>query len=103
MRQILIRHAKRRKTLKRGNGRSMETLVETVTPAAHGSPDLVVLDEALNNLAPFDPRASQLVELRFFAGLTTKEAAEVLGVSEVTARRDWVAARSWLNRFVTKG
>jgi RNA polymerase sigma factor (TIGR02999 family) len=64
--------------------------------------DLVSLDDALEGLAKLDPRQSRLVELRFFAGLTMEEAAEVLNMSLATAKRDWTAAKAWLFREISR-
>ncbi len=64
--------------------------------AAEPAEDLVALDEALSNLEAVDPRASRVVELRFFGGLTEPEAAEALGISISTLKRDWIFARAWL-------
>lgn len=102
MRQILVRHAKRRTALKRGRPRSRKTLDESHLPEEPRERSLLLLDQALDDLAGFDARASRVVELRFFAGLTNLEVAELLGVAEITVRRDWSAARSWLNRYLTE-
>ncbi len=103
MRQILVGHAKRRDTLKRGKGCKPQPLDESSAIATDHGAAFLQLDHALDELARFDPRASQVVELRFFGGLNSGEVAEVLGVSEVTVRRDWGAARSWLNRYLKEG
>lgn len=101
MRQILGNHARRNATVKRGGGRKPVSLEGAGDPPQESADAaLVRLDQALTDFAEFDPRASRVVELRFFGGLTMKEAAEVLGVSEITVRRDWVAARSWLSRYL---
>ena len=65
--------------------------------------DVIVLDEALKNLAEMDRRKSQIVEMKFFGGLTTEEVAEVLKVTSRTVEREWRKARAWLNRAITKG
>ena len=69
---------------------------EAVVPAAERGADLTALDDALNALAGIDPREAKVVELRFFGGLSEKEAAEVLGVSDRTVRHDWNHAKVWL-------
>jgi len=98
MRQILVDHARRRGTEKRGGARVRVTLSDTA--AAFGQPvlDLLALDEALTDLGRLDERKAKVVELRFFAGLTAREAAETLAVSETTVDDDWALARAWLRR-----
>ncbi len=99
MRQILIDAARRKAAGKRGGGWSKVPIDQTASMAApDGSPadDLLALDEALEALAAEDPRKARLVELRYFAGLSVADAAAALGISEATAKRDWLYARSWL-------
>jgi RNA polymerase sigma factor (TIGR02999 family) len=96
MRRILVDHA-RRHNLKRGAGVQRVSLEDTAV-VGERSEDLVVLDDALQALARFDSRKAQVVELRFFGGLSVEETAEVLKVSPVTVMRDWSAARAWLYR-----
>lgn len=96
MRRILVDHA-RRHNLKRGAGVEHVSLDETAVVRERDE-DLVVLDGALQALARFDSRKAQVVELRFFGGLSVEEAAEVLKVSPITVMRDWSAARAWLYR-----
>jgi RNA polymerase sigma-70 factor, ECF subfamily len=96
MRRILVDHARNRKREKRGGGRPAEPLDESVLAFEQGAGDLLELDAALEQLAGLDARKSKLVELRFFAGLPTREAAEVLSISERQAERDLVFARAWL-------
>ena len=102
MRRILVEHA-RRHNLKRGGGVQHVSLDEAAM--VHGDPDadLVTLDDAMNGLARIDPRKVQVVEMRFFGGLSVEETAEVLKVSPVTVKRDWRAARAWLYRELTGG
>ena len=100
MRQILVHNARYHLRIKRGNGRKPVSLDESVLPVTQRNDELVMLDEALSELAKLDPQSSRVVELRFFGGLTAKETADVLGVSEITVRREWAAARVWLNRFL---
>jgi RNA polymerase sigma factor (TIGR02999 family) len=95
MRQILVNHARRRDAAKRGGGAQV-TLIEDLMAVQPPAVDLIALDEALNWLAELDARQSRIVELRFFAGLTEEEIADVLGVSVVTVKRDWRIARSAL-------
>src|SRR5262245_42064784 len=98
MRRILVDFARSRGYLKRGGGWDKVTLDETVVVTADQDAGLVAIDEALQTLARFDPRKAQVVELRFFGGLTLEETAEALGVSADTVGRDWTAARAWLKR-----
>jgi RNA polymerase sigma factor (TIGR02999 family) len=96
MRRILVENARRRSSAKAGGGRKRVDLAE-VEPAIEGSQvDVLGLDEALELLAAEDPRKATLVKLRFFAGLTTEQAAEALGISCSTADNDWAYAKSWL-------
>ena len=98
MRRILIDHARSRLTAKRG-GDMTRIPLETAAPAAAQPPDLLVaLDEALGRLRELDARQAQVVECRFFGGMTEDETAEALGIAVRTTRRDWVKARSWLYR-----
>jgi RNA polymerase sigma factor (TIGR02999 family) len=101
MRRILVDHA-RRHNLKRGGGIQHVSLEETAVIAGRDE-DLVALDDALQALARIDPRKVQVVELRFFGGLSVQETAEVLKVSEVTVMRDWSTARAWLYREISGG
>jgi RNA polymerase sigma factor (TIGR02999 family) len=101
MRRILVDHARKRQYQKRGGGALQVTLGEAEGLAVERAPDLVALDEALAALAEFDPRRARVVELKFFGGLTTEEAAEALGVSTTTVERDWTVARAWLHKTVT--
>lgn len=98
MRRILVDFARSRRYGKRGGGVPALALEEAALVSGEKSTDLVALDEALVSLAKLDPRQSQVVELRFFGGLTIEETAEVLKVSEATVRRDWSLARAWLRR-----
>jgi RNA polymerase sigma factor (TIGR02999 family) len=102
IRRILVDYARARHAAKRGAGAEKLSLDEAI--ALPGSPDLdlVALDDALEGLAQIDSRQSRLVELRFFAGLTLEETAEVLQMSLATAKRDWVAAKAWLAREVRR-
>jgi RNA polymerase sigma-70 factor (ECF subfamily) len=102
MRRILVDHARRRNA-KRGRGHAHVSLDEAVVVAPEPSLDLVALDDALQALARVDARKAQVVEMRFFGGLSVEESAEVLEVSPVTVMRDWRAAKAWLHREVTRG
>ena len=103
MRQILIERARARGAQKRGGARQRVTLDEGLLPGAERSIDLIALDEALERLAAFDARKVRVIELRFFAGLTVEEAAQVLNVSPDTVARDWRMARTWLLRELDTG
>jgi RNA polymerase sigma factor (TIGR02999 family) len=100
MRRILVEHA-RRHNMKRGRGVQHVSLDEAVMVADDPGIDLVALDDALNTLARVDPRKVQVVEMRFFGGLSVDETATVLKVSPVTVRRDWSSAKIWLYRELT--
>lgn len=98
MRRILVEAARRRNAGKRGGDASHVALDEAFVPAADRGADLLALDEALEHLASLAPRKARVVELRYFAGLSVKETAEVLGVSVETVMRDWRMAKLWLQR-----
>jgi len=98
MRRILIDNARRKQTQKRGGGWRQQE-VEAVT-GTEPDEELIALDEALTKLAAEDPAKAKLVELRYFAGMTGEEAAEVLGISPTTADRHWAYARAWLQAEV---
>jgi RNA polymerase sigma-70 factor, ECF subfamily len=102
MRRILVDHA-RRHNLKRGGGVEHVALEEAAVVGGGQGPDLVALDDAMNALARIDPRKVQVVEMRFFGGLSVEETAEVLKVSTITVKRDWRAARAWLYRELAGG
>ncbi len=101
MRRILIDNTRRKRAQKRGPGLQRQEL-ETVA-APKRDDDLLALDEALEKLAAQDPIKARLVELRYFAGLTSDQAAEVLGISPTTADRHWAYARAWLRAEVRGG
>lgn len=96
MRQVLVEHARKRLAAKRGGGEIAVTLVDEIAPAEMPNEQMVALDEALVRLDHLNPRLRQVVECRFFAGLTEEETAEVLGVTSRTVQRDWARARAWL-------
>jgi RNA polymerase sigma-70 factor, ECF subfamily len=99
MRRILVEHA-RRHNLKRGGGLEHVSLEEAAVLGGRHT-NLVALDEAMDALARLDPRKVQVVEMRFFGGLSVEETAEVLKVSPVTVMRDWSSAKAWLYRELT--
>jgi RNA polymerase sigma factor (TIGR02999 family) len=98
MRQVLVDQARRRRSLKRGGDETMISLDDVSIPVEAPSLDVLALDEALRELTSLDPRLSQVVELKFFAGLSIGEIAEAIGVSTATVERDWTVARAWLHR-----
>ena len=101
MRRILVENARRKRSQKGGGKlRRVEVRLSEVG-ADPDFNDLLDLDEALRKLAEKDPRKAKLVELRFFCGLTSKQAAEVLDISVATAERDWAFARAWLRREIS--
>ncbi|HET6959207.1 MAG TPA: sigma-70 family RNA polymerase sigma factor [Vicinamibacterales bacterium] len=99
MRRILIDHARHQARDKRGGPAPKLSLDDAMATAeAEADIDLLALDDALTALAQIDPRGAQIIELRFFSGLSLEETAEVVGVSAGTVKRDWSAARAWLYR-----
>jgi RNA polymerase sigma factor (TIGR02999 family) len=98
MRRILVDFARDRKYLKRGGGALQVSLADAASLTEQRASDLVALDEALTALAEVDPRKAQVVEMRFFGGLSVEEVAEVLKVSKETVMRDWRLAKVWLLR-----
>ena len=98
MRRILINHANDRQAKKRQGYATHISLDEAVNFFEKAELDLTVLDEALNELAQLDPKQAELVELRFFGGLTIEEVSEVLEISPSTTKREWDSAKLWLRR-----
>lgn len=99
MRRILVNHAQQHHAQKRGGHDTRLALDEAVSFSREERPvDWLVLDEALSRLTTFDARQGRIVELRFFGGLTVEEVAEVLGVSEITVKREWRLAKAWLHQ-----
>jgi RNA polymerase sigma factor (TIGR02999 family) len=103
MRRILVDSARSRRSAKRGGEDWRVTLADGLDVAEAKTRDLVALDDALTALAARDARKAQLIELRFFGGLSVRETAGVLGVSEDTVIRDWRLARAWLLRELSTG
>jgi RNA polymerase sigma factor (TIGR02999 family) len=98
MRQVLISHARARNAAKRGAGAAKVPLEDAMAVAEQRPADLLALDEALVRLAELSARQAKVVELRFFAGMSVEETAEALDLSPATVKREWTAARAWLNR-----
>lgn len=103
MRQIIVDHARRRKTARHGGGFHEVSLDERRLLPDEQAEDLLALDEALDQLAALNARLSQVVECRFFGGLTVPETAAVLGRSPRTVDRDWKKAKAWLYRELRRG
>jgi RNA polymerase sigma factor (TIGR02999 family) len=103
MRRILIDIARHKQSLKAGGGLARENLDEIDIAAPEPGEDVLALDEALEKLSAADKTAAELVRLRFFAGLSIPEAAEILGISPRSADRLWAYARAWLHREIKRG
>jgi RNA polymerase sigma factor (TIGR02999 family) len=103
MRHILVDYARARGAAKRGGAARAVSLEEAAIVSDERAAELVALDEALAELARLSPRQSQVVELRYFGGLSVTETAEVLQVSSDTVTRDWNQAKAWLYRRLSKG
>ena len=102
MRQILVDEARKRSLAKRGGGTIQVSLVEAATTAQEQAANVIALDDALKTLAALDSRQSEIVELRFFGGLSIEETAEALKVSPGTVMRDWTFARAWLRNEMSR-
>jgi RNA polymerase sigma factor (TIGR02999 family) len=102
MRRILADYARSRQYAKRGGRARQVLLEEAMVVSEERVAEMVALDDALNALAEIDQRKSQIVEMRFFGGLSIEETAEVLGVSPGTVMRDWTMAKAWLRREIGK-
>lgn len=103
IRHILVDHARRRQAEKRGGSVTKLTLLEDAALPGRRDVDLVALDDALTDLAALDAQQAQVVELRFFAGLTIPETGEALGISPSTVQRHWVTAKAWLFDQIYRG
>ena len=103
MRRVLVDHVRSRQAAKRGGGDIRLPLEDAIVVSPGLDLDFVALDEALTKLAGIDPQQSQIVELRFFSGLSVEETAQVLDVSERTIKRDWNVAKAWLRRELSRG
>ncbi len=102
LRRILVDHARGRNAAKRGSGVLSLSLDEGMALPGGRDWDVVALDDALNSLAKLDENQAKLVEMRFFGGLTIEETAEALNISPSTVKREWVAAKAWLAREITR-
>ena len=101
MRRVLVDYARSRQYQKRGGDVVQVSLNENLIVSNEQTAEVVALDDALKSLATFDQRKCQIVELRFFAGLSIEEAAQVLGISPGTVMRDWTLAKAWLRKEIT--
>lgn len=103
IRGILVDYARARKSEKRGGGAYCLALDEAIDIPGRRDLDLMELDQALKLLAELDPRQSQIVELRYFGGLSIEETAEFLKLSTATVKRDWSVAKAWIRREILRG
>lgn len=102
MRQVLVDHARKKMSKKRGGDHVRLTLFEQVAAPDANEIDVLALEDALVGLAQFDERKSRIVELMFFGGMTMKQSAEVLGISHKTVEADWYMARAWLSKRLSE-
>jgi RNA polymerase sigma factor (TIGR02999 family) len=102
IRRVLVDHARARHRLKRGGSAVKVSLCEEIGAVEEVQLDVVALDHALSELAKLDPQQEQIIELRFFAGLSIEDTAEALNISPATVKRDWATARAWLYLEMTK-
>jgi RNA polymerase sigma factor (TIGR02999 family) len=103
MRQILVDHARKHIAAKRGGGAVTLVLDENIALPQKASLDLLALDDAMKRLATLDARQCQIVELRFFGGLSIEETAQAVDISPATTKREWATARLWLHRAMSEG
>ena len=102
MREILVDYARQRSAAKRGSGARI-TLDDSLLIAEDRLADVVAIDEIMSRLEALDARQGQIVELRFFGGLSVEEVAEVMSISTPTVKREWQSAKAWLHRELTRG
>ena len=102
MRQILVDHARRHRAAKRGGNRHRIALDDNLVVESSRDVDLLGLEDALTKLTKLDPRQAQMIELRFFAGLSIAEVAKVIGMSKRSAEREWTMVRAWLRRELSR-
>jgi len=102
MRQILVDYARKRNAEKRGGERQRVTLQEDMLDLEQHAEDIIALNDLIDKMNEFDERKSKVVEMRFFAGMTIREIAELLDVSTRTVDRDWLKARTWLHKELKK-
>jgi RNA polymerase sigma factor (TIGR02999 family) len=102
MREILVDYARKHGAAKRGSGVRI-TLDDSLLISEDRLGDVVAIDEVVKRLEALDPRQGHIVELRFFAGLSVEEVAEVMQISTPTVKREWQSAKAWLHRELTRG
>ena len=102
MREVLVQYARRKKAAKRGGGAYNLTLENALAVADRRSVDVIALDDALTELAKLDSQQSRIVELRFFAGLSIEDTAQVMEISPATVKRHWTTARIWLHNEINR-
>lgn len=102
IRRILVDHIRATRAQKRGAGFAALSLDEAIGVSEKKNWEIIALDEALKTLARMDPQQARIVELRFFAGLSIEETAEIVGISPATVKRDWVTAKAWLFRELSR-
>ena len=102
MRRVLVDHARSKGRVKRGSGRPRVSFDERLTLSLQNEADVLTLNDAIDALARLDSRQAEIVQLRFFGGLTVDEVADVVGASERTVRNDWRVARAWLRRELSE-
>ena len=102
MREVLVQYARRKKAAKRGGGAYNLTLENALAVADKRSVDVIALDDALTELAKLDSQQSRIVELRFFAGLSIEDTAQVMEISPATVKRHWTTARIWLHNEINR-
>jgi RNA polymerase sigma factor (TIGR02999 family) len=103
MRQILVDHARKHAAAKRGGNAVTVVVDESSAVSKQTNLDLLALDDAMKRLATLDPRQSQIVELRFFGGLSIEETAHAVNISPATTKREWATARLWLHQAMCEG
>ena len=101
IRNILVDHARSQRAAKRGGGVAHVSLEEAFAAGAEKDADILAVDDALNALSKIDPQQARIVELRFFAGLSIEETADVLQISASTVKRDWILAKTWIYRALS--
>lgn len=102
IRRILVDHSRKRKAAKRGSGEPKLLFDDAIGLPGRANSDLTALDDAMTELAKTGPRQAQIVELRFFGGLSVEATADFLGISPATVKRDWVVAKAWLFRQLSR-
>ena len=102
MRQILVDHARRHRAAKRGGNRHRIALDDNLVIESHRNVDLLAIEDALTKLTKLDPRQAQMIELRFFGGLSIAEVAKVMGISKRSVEREWTMVRAWLRRELSR-